>query len=447
MHEEGVLAAGRPTRRRAGWPTPSHRECLLQPPPRRSSVPLPWFRLSPAFLQIVVLQRAVASKLFSGHCALGSKVERNAVPVPIHDRNRGTFAVVVCLAAALFPLSAHADLRDQPFALRVFFTVDRQSNYVSTLGRQASIAFLDGSSANPGAAAWKTATQLTTTATASYLDATSTSGHRTDAIPISLRWQFPEVGTLGFAYAYTDTPDAQGNDDMQHALRSNEWIAGYGARTGDNSAAGFTVRYTSGEIASDSTVAALGNQTVRTTSNFTAPDIVIGIAGSPDPRVSVGLDAGYGVAHTDSLVKNVNALILPLPPPGTYLTLPPGTILDHVYDTVSIFRIRAGAGFKPNEATGIYIDANGLYVRTQRSGSPSIGRFALGVEHYTGDGWTLRGGTSVDTMGQVNWSAGIGYRLAATVNAEFAVQSNGAPELNPELGRTRLIAASLGLAF
>ena len=44
---------------------------------------------------------------------------------------------------------ARSDFFDQPFALRLFFAVDRQSNYASTLARQASIAALEGGSANP----------------------------------------------------------------------------------------------------------------------------------------------------------------------------------------------------------------------------------------------------------------------------------------------------------
>lgn len=50
--------------------------------------------------------------------------------------------VARCLQIALLlvPALAHADFYERPFELRLFFTVDRQSNCASTLARQASIA-------------------------------------------------------------------------------------------------------------------------------------------------------------------------------------------------------------------------------------------------------------------------------------------------------------------
>jgi hypothetical protein len=57
----------------------------------------------------------------------------------------------------------------------------------------------------------------------------------------------------------------------------------------------------------------------------------------------------------------------------------------------------------------------------------------------------LRAGLAVDNNGETTWSAGFGYRLTPTVEAQFAYQSNTAPELNPELGRARLIMGSLAL--
>jgi hypothetical protein len=47
----------------------------------------------------------------------------------------------------------------------------------------------------------------------------------------------------------------------------------------------------------------------------------------------------------------------------------------------------------------------------------------------------------------VNLSAGVGYRATPSFEAQFALQTNAAPELNPELGRTRLLSASLAWIF
>jgi hypothetical protein len=57
----------------------------------------------------------------------------------------------------------------------------------------------------------------------------------------------------------------------------------------------------------------------------------------------------------------------------------------------------------------------------------------------------LRAGIAVDNNGETTWSAGFGYRVSQRVEAQFAFQSNTAPELNPELGRARLIMGSLAI--
>jgi hypothetical protein len=59
----------------------------------------------------------------------------------------------------------------------------------------------------------------------------------------------------------------------------------------------------------------------------------------------------------------------------------------------------------------------------------------------------VRGGVGLDTIGKVNMSAGLGYRPTPSLEAQFALQTNAAPELNPELGRTRLLSASLAWIF
>lgn len=347
----------------------------------------------------------------------------------------------------LIPVPAYADFFDQPFALRLFFTVDRQSNYSSTLARQASLAALDGGSANPGAAAWREPLEPTTTMTTSFVYAPSTGGRSVFATPVTLRWQAQGQGTIALAYAYTDTRHAGGDDGLTQSLRSDEWIGGYGRRVGEHGAAGVTVRLTSGKIVSDAPSAALGAQPIRASTRFLTPEASVGYAAEISPTWTFGIVAGYGRAQADTTITNIEPLIVPLPPTGMLATIPAGTVLEQPDDTISTYSLRAGAGFHPNEASAFYFDAVGMRLSTRHSGSQSLGRFALGVEHAAGNGWILRGGVGLDTIGKVNLSAGFGYRPTRSFEAQLALQSNAAPEVNPEIGRTRLVAGSLAWVF
>ena len=357
----------------------------------------------------------------------------------------------VCLlrfVLLLVPSAAHAEFYDRPFELRLFLSVDRQSNYSSTLARQASMAALDGGSANPGAAAWREPVEPLTTVTASFVDAPSTGGRRVVAAPVTIRWQAQGTGTIALAYAHTDTRNPQGNDGMQQSLRSDEWIGGYGRRIGDHAAVGFTVRLTSGKIVSDAISPAVGDQPVRKSTSFLSPDASVGyvvdVGGGP---ATLGFAAGYGRARADTSITTLTPLVISLPPIAAPIVLPPSTLLDESRDDISTFTLRAGAGFHLNDATAIYVDTSGLHVSTRHSGSLNLVRFALGAEHAASQGFILRGGVGVDTIGKVNWSCGFGYRLNRSFEAQLAFQTNAAPEVNREIGRTRLLAGSLAWVF
>ena len=347
----------------------------------------------------------------------------------------------------LVPGAARADFDALPFELRLFLSVDRQSNYSSTLARQASVAALEGASANPGAAAWREPAEPTTTLTASVVDAPSTSGRSVIAEPVSLRWQAAGRGTIALAYAHTETRNVQGDNGLMQALRSDEWLAGYGRRLDEHSAIGFTLRLTSGTIVSDTQAAALGGQPVRGSTRFLSPDLSVGYATDMAAPFSFGIAGGYGRTRARSSITNLAPLLVPLPQPGTIVVLPPGSLIAEPDDTISTYALRAGVGVHVDAATAVYFDATGLRLQANHAGSQNLGRVALGAEHAARNGWIVRAGVGVDTIGQVNWSAGLGYRPRPSFEAQFALQTNAAPEVNREIGRTRLLAGSLAWIF
>jgi len=358
----------------------------------------------------------------------------------------GAVAASVGIALLLVVPPARADFNDQPFALRLFFAVDRQSNYVSTLARQASVGALDAGSANPGAAAWRERTEQATTVTTSFVYAPSTGGRDVYAAPLTLRWQAPGQGTIALAYAFTDTNSGGGDNGLQQSLRSDEWIGGYGRRIDERSAAGFSVRLTSGKIVSDSHAAELGGALVRASTRFLTPELNVGYATQWSPRLSFGVAAGYGRARADTTLTNLVPLTLPLPFVGA-VNLPPGTVLGEPDDIISMYSLRGGVGTQLSDRTALYVDAVGYRLSPQHAGAHNLGRFAVGVEHAADHGFVLRGGIGLDTIGQVNVSAGFGYRPTPSFEAQLALQSNAAPEVNPEIGRTRLIAGSIAWIF
>jgi len=353
---------------------------------------------------------------------------------------------LLCLLL-LVPAVAHADFDALPFELRLFLAVDRQSNYSSTLARQASVAALEGASVNPGAAAWREPARPTTTVTASFVAAPSTGGRSVIAAPVSLRWQAAGRGTIALAYAYTETRNAQGDDGLAQALRSDEWLGSYGRRLDEHSAIGFTLRLTSGTIVSDSFAAALGGEPVRSSTRFMSPDVSVGYATDATAPFTFGIAGGYGRTRARTSVINLAPLFVALPPAGTIVVLPPGSLVAQPDDTIFTYALRAGVGVHLDAATAVYLDATGLRLRAERAGAQNLGRFALGAERSAGNGWILRGGVGVDTIGQVNWSAGLGYRPGPSFEAQFALQTNAAPEVNRDIGRTRLVAGSLAWIF
>jgi hypothetical protein len=351
--------------------------------------------------------------------------------------------VARCLQIALLlvPALAHADFYERPFELRLFFTVDRQSNYASTLARQASIAALESASANPGAAAWRVPASSQASLTASFVDGIASGGRQFVAAPVSLRWQAPDHGTIALAYAHTDTLNGEGGEDLTRSLRSDEWMGGYGRRLDERSAIGFTTRVTSGTIANDQP-GRNDRVALRNATRFLAREIQIGYAVQIDPRTSAGIVGGYGLTTARTAVTNRAPLFVPLPNGVARFALPADSLLAISRDTIRMFAIGAGAGFAFGE-TNLYADARALRLSTHQSGDQNLVRFSVGSDHHFDGGWNGLAGVSVDTAGNANWSAGIAYRPEPTIEAQFTFQSNAAPELNPELGKTRLLGASL----
>lgn len=81
------------------------------------------------------------------------------------------------------------------------------------------------------------------------------------------------------------------------------------------------------------------------------------------------------------------------------------------------------------------------------SGSLTVNRFHMGVEHSIVKGVYMRGGVALDANGKAAWTAGIGFCPTEKFSIDVGYQDNMFPELGPEFGRSRTLIVSIGFTF
>lgn len=355
------------------------------------------------------------------------------------------FFIIEVVLTITCPL-ASADLIDKPYLLRLLLTLDRQSNYASTLGRQASIAFPDGSSMNPAAGDWNQHTTPHTSLTATYVEAFSESGSQVLAVPVTARLQYPDIGSFWIAYAPTSTPDKSANGGLSDSLSSNEYFAGYSKRFADISL-GIQFRYTDADVMNEFLSPAFGGQALRMKTDFSAYDFSVGLLTELSSGFTLGIVGVVGWGTADNFLENVNMILMPGSSLLDFKIVPPNTLLSSFPSNTKSLAVRGGLGFKPKENIGVYFDTDWVRVKSEPGGSADIGRFVLGTEYKPLSCLTLRGGLSMDTNAQVTVSAGFGYRISKSIYLDIGYEYNAAPELKPEHGSTQLLITSLAVTF
>jgi hypothetical protein len=356
---------------------------------------------------------------------------------------RGSF----CLAAttlALLPEYAAGDFAGKPFEARLLHALDRQSPYVATLGRQASLAYLSAGSFNPGAASWSDAPTAAGSLGLTYVDASSSPGNHVTAAPVTARWYSPAFGTAYATYAHTHTNDATGTGGLQQRLASDEYIAGYGRRVTDAIAIGASLRVTDASIGHDFLSTDLGGAALRATTEFVAGELNLGIAGRASDSLSFGLTGGVSRLRPTTTVQNVDPLAVPSNTPPGFAVIPSGTAVDRFKDTLHEYVLGAGIGYRLFTGFSIYSDIRAVRLSGGRTGKVDLARLITGFEHALNERWSWRGGVSLNSEGNLTSSVGLTY-LTRLLEFQLAWQANAAPEVNREIGRTRLLAASIAL--
>lgn len=334
-------------------------------------------------------------------------------------------------------LPASAGILDEPYLFRFALAMDRQSNSAATLGRQASIAYPDASSMNPGAGDWIQYDKQTTHASINYVEAKSASGARIQAAPVTARLSDPDRGSMSVAFAYTSSPSETGWNNLNQGVSSKELFLGYSKRCSQKTSLGGQLRLVDAHIKNEFLSTELGGQPARLTTDLMSYDFSLGALSKLDEKVMGGMAFTYSFGEASNVLQNLT----PLGP------IPSGTILATVSDVVRSSSLRGGIGYELNSAFGIYSDLHLNHIETNQTGSASMARMAVGAEYHQPDRLTVRGGLSLDTDNQVSSSISIGSTLYRKISWEIAYQNNTAPEIRPEYGRFKLLSTSLSATF
>jgi hypothetical protein len=332
--------------------------------------------------------------------------------------------VFLCIVV---PGRAVASFDDEPFLLRLSLALDRSSNYSDTTARQASIAFPGGSSDNPAAANWPFPRQASPSVSLTHIDAFSESGARVVATAGTVNVALPWNGDLSLAYARTDTIDQEANQGLSFDLSSNEFFITYRQPLSEDIAIGGGLRVMDGVIKETFTpVRPLVSEV-----DLIGADASFGVFAHHGPGWFSGAVAGVGWSGADIDIRI----------PGL------GTTVDSSSDDNRFFTLRAGTGYVPTSAYGIYLEAQYLSAESNRAGSAEVGRLQAGFDLRATDSVVLRAGFGIDTEDEVTFSIGGGYQGFKQVTVDVAYQYNAAPEIRPEFGRFDLLTASLNVRF
>lgn len=354
--------------------------------------------------------------------------------------------IIYALPASLIPLPASAELSEEPYLFRFALALDRQSNSASTLGRQASIAYPEGGSINPAANSWTKLPTNFKVVTGTYVDAHAASGARFTALPITFTFHDAERGAFSAAYAHTETPDESGHDGLRQSLTSDEYWLGYSNKTSADTSMGIQVKFTDAGVKNEFFSPSLGGAGARQNTDLKSYDLSLGVLSRLTNAWWAGAVGALSLGKANNVFENIGALLLPSAAPPFFVVIPPGTILGVGDDVVRTLSVRGGLGYAPNEHLGVYGDFHFVHIESNNAGVADEGRVAVGAE-FRERLLRLRGGVSVDSDRQIDFSIGLGYRLSHSVSWDIGYQNNAAPEVRAEFGHIRLISTSLSLAL
>lgn len=357
----------------------------------------------------------------------------SAIPTPF----------IVCLLFLSGVSPASASYTDESFLFRMFFSLDRQNNSASGLGRQASLAFIGGASINPAARGWDVSAK--DVASITYIDANSQSDARIIATPLSININKPSFGSFFCAYAHTETQDESGKDNLDQSLDSDEFWLSYSRRTSDKTSFGVQIKYTDADIKNEFFNMEWGGLPGRIKTSLKSYDLNLGVLTQLNNTWYAGFSGTYSLGTTKNKLINVNDLYNPI----SNSIIPSGMTLSSVNDDYNFTALRVGVGYKPQDKLGLYADFHQLFINSDQGGSAETQRTELGVE-YQGEILRYRAGLSLDSDSEISKSIGLGCKFNSSdypIIIDMGYQWNTAPEIRSEFGRFDILSITASMAF
>ena len=114
-------------------------------------------------------------------------------------------------------------------------------------------------------------------------------------------------------------------------------------------------------------------------------------------------------------------------------------------DTTHQFGVRPGVGYVYAPYSRIYLDYQYEYF-TDDTGTLAVNRFYTGIDHEFAEFFHMRGGTVIDTHGNVSVAGGIGI-YSSSVFIDIAYQYNMFPEVSEEFGTAQSFGISVSIPF
>ncbi len=324
--------------------------------------------------------------------------------------------------------------RDAPIDLRIGLAFDRQaSTFTDVVGLSASGAYPYGSSVNPASddLVRTPPNDFTLAGTGTLFYIPFARGASVTAEAASVSGRLPGAGTVTASYSRTESHDARSAQGDTYELDSHDVTIGYSHLVLPWLALGGEFKITDSVLKFGSS--ALGFP-VDTTTESLGYDARAGVVFAPQKNWLIGLmgGAGWSYARTEGAVLIPDAFGGPIP-----------VRFDTFTRSVNI---RAGAGWRPSETFGAYVDWQYLRLWTDED-SVTVGRSFAGIEYLPIEALALRVGGSIDTAGKTNVSAGIGFYGLKHALFEFAYVYNAFPELRREFGGAHLLSASIVLYY
>lgn len=351
---------------------------------------------------------------------------------------------VACGVVLMAPSIGQAtDFYNEPWELRLAVSMDRQSNYPSTLGRHASVAFPGGASRNPAADDWRANGQGGGSGSVALVEAPAESDALIQAVIGAVNVRAAGApGTWSLAFAHTDTLDSSARNGFHNEVESNEFFLGYSRQLSENLSWGIQGRLLDADLSRESALAELGGQPGKVRTKLRGADFEVGLLGETASAWLWGVVAGLGLSDASSDIYTIAPLPIPFPP----FMVPSGTLLASAEDDILGTTARLGVGKRWTDG-GFYTDLHYVNLATDDSGSVSMGRLSIGVEQSVGPAWVVRGGATADTIQQWSLGGGVSYGGIKGSTLDFGYQYNAAPEMEPELGRVHLLSISAAWAL